>query len=125
VFAKNHHPVFINRIMPEEQKMTRTEQLEDAIRTITNQAGIEISGTIHLTPVSQDSNGVFIMDIMWPQGRRVCEQIKRYAKGFPSVTYSSCVALLPDVVDEIIAGAQRASAMDRFPSNSCNRPGKE
>ncbi len=86
--------------------MTKKRLLEEAIIKITQQAGLEMSGTFHLTSVSRDSGGVFIMEVMWPERKRLCEAIKRVVTGFPSDPGSSCIALLPEVADEIILAAQ-------------------
>ena len=86
--------------------MTKKRLLEEAIIKITRQAGLEMSGTFHLTSVSRDSGGVFIMEVMWPERKRLCEAVKRVVTGFPSDPESSCIALLPEVADEIILAAQ-------------------
>jgi hypothetical protein len=81
--------------------MNKQEYLNDAIRTIAQRAGIE-QPVFHLTSVSQDAAGVFIMQTMWPDGRLICEKIATAVSGFPKDPYTTCVALLPDLVDEII-----------------------
>ena len=86
--------------------MTKKRLLEEAIIKIAQQAGLEMSGTFHLTSVSRDSGGVFIMEVMWPERKRLCEAVKRVVTGFPSDPESSCIALLPEVADEIILAAQ-------------------
>ena len=90
--------------------MTKTELLEESIIRITKQAGLEMSGRFHLTSVSQDSRGLFIIDVMGPERKRFCEEVQRVVTGFPSDTQSSFFALLPEVVDEIIIAAQFAPA---------------
>ena len=87
--------------------MNRQELLNDAIRTIAQRAGIE-RPVFHLTSVSQDSAGVVIMQTMWPEGRVICEKIACAVAAFPKDPYTSCVALLPDLVDEIIRVAQKS-----------------
>lgn len=82
--------------------MTRKELLENAIRMITQRAGIPETDQFHVTQVSQDSGGVYLMQVTWPEGVRVCEEVRRTVASFPAITYSSCVPLLPEVVDEII-----------------------
>ena len=82
--------------------MTKKELLEESIIKITKQAGVETSGTFHLTSVSRDHGGLFIMEVMGPERKRLCEEVKRAVAGFPSDTESGCIVLLPDVVDEII-----------------------
>jgi hypothetical protein len=88
--------------------MDKQEFLKDAIRTIAQRAGIE-RPVFHLTSVSQDSAGLFIMQTTWPEGRLICEKIARAVTGFPKDPYTTCVALLPDLVDEIILVAQQGS----------------
>lgn len=96
--------------------MTKKQLLEEAILKITKQAGLETSGTFHLTSVSRDSGGLFIMEVMWPERKRLCEEVKRVVTGFPSDAESGCIALLPEVVDEIILAAQ--SGQTDFPPAS-------
>jgi hypothetical protein len=86
--------------------MNRHELLRDAIRTIAQRAGLE-QPVFHLTSVSRDSAGMFIMQTQWPQGRLICEKIAQAVTGFPQDPYTTCIALLPDLVDEIIWVAQR------------------
>lgn len=90
--------------------MTKKELLEESILRITKQAGVEASGRIHLTSVSRDSGGLFIMEVMQPDRKRVCEEVKRAVAGFPSDTESGCIALFPEVVDGIIFAAQAGMA---------------
>ena len=111
--------------------MTKKDLLENSIVKISKQAGLEMSGTFHLTPVSRDPGGLFIMEVMRPGKKRLCEAIRRVVTGFPRDTESSCIVLLPQVVDEIILAAQSGPAIrksragihanDRIPSSSCNR----
>jgi hypothetical protein len=82
-------------------RMNKYELLKDAILTIAQRAGIE-RPEFHLTSVSRDSAGVFIMQTTWPDGRLICEKIAREVAGFPKDPFTTCVALLPDLVDEII-----------------------
>lgn len=82
--------------------MTRKELLENAIRMITQRAGIHEPDQFHVTQVSRDPGGVYLMQVTWPEGARVCEEVRRTVASFPVITYSSCVPLLPEVVDEII-----------------------
>ena len=90
--------------------MTKKELLEESIPRITKQAGLEASGRIHLTSVSRDSGGLFIMEVMQPDRKRVCEEVKRAVTGFPADTESGCIALLPEVVDGNIFAAQAGLA---------------
>lgn len=82
--------------------MTKKELLENAIRMISQRAGIDEPGRFHVTQVSQDPGGVYLMQVSWPEGKRVCEEVQRTVASFPVITYSTCVPLLPEVVDEII-----------------------
>lgn len=88
--------------------MNKHEHLNDAIRTIAQRAGVD-QPVFHLTSVSQDAAGLFIMQTQWPEGRLICEKIAQAVNGFPKDPYTTCVALLPDLVDEIIWVAQRDS----------------
>jgi hypothetical protein len=88
--------------------MNKQELLKDAIGTIAQRAGIA-RPAFHLTSVSQDAAGVFIMQTMGSEGRLICEKIACAVAGFPRDTYTSCVALLPDLVDEIIRVAQKSN----------------
>jgi hypothetical protein len=97
--------------------MTKTELLEESIIRITKEAGLEMSGKFHLTSVSQDSRGLFIMDVMGPERKRLCEEVQRVVTGFPSDTESGCIVLLPQVVDEIILAAQ-SDPTDFLPASS-------
>jgi predicted transcriptional regulator len=93
--------------------MNRQELLKDAIRTIAQRAGIE-RPVFHLTSVSQDSAGVFIMQTMWPEGRVICAKIACAVAGFPEDPYTTCVALLPDLVDELIRVARKSNDETRY-----------
>src|SRR5258708_30775044 len=88
--------------------MIKKELLQKSIVTIAKRAGLETSGMFHLTPVSRDSGGLFIMEVMRPLKGPLCNEIKLVVPGFPSDTASGCIALLPGVVDEIILAAQSA-----------------
>jgi hypothetical protein len=90
--------------------MTRKQSLEEAIETIARLGGIGASSLFAVTPVSVDCAGMVIMGIRWPEGQRLYAELKRLVHGLPEVADASCVALLPQVVDEIIATAQAASA---------------
>src|SRR6266850_7121040 len=103
--------------------MTKKRLLEEAIIKIAKQAGLETSGTFHLTSVSRDHGGLFIMEVMWPERKRLCEELKHAVAGFPSDTESGCIVLLPDVVDEIILAAQSDPA-DFLPASSRTVDGK-
>ncbi len=86
--------------------MNKQEHLTDAIRTIAQRAGIE-QPVFHLTSVSQDAAGLFIMQTTSPDGRLICEKIATAVDGFPKDPHTSCVALLPDLVDTIIRVARK------------------
>ena len=81
--------------------MTEKELLEESIVKITKQAGLETTGRFHLTSVSRDPGGLFILEVLLADRKRLCEEIKRAVTGFPSDTESGCIALLPEVVFEI------------------------
>lgn len=81
--------------------MNRKILLENAITTLAQRAGV-IRPAFHVMCVSQDMAGLFIMQTMWPQGRLICEAIARAVAAFPKDHYTTCVALLPELVDEII-----------------------
>ena len=101
--------------------MNRQEFLQDAIRTIAQRAGIQ-RPVFHITSVSRDSAGVYIMQTTWPEGRLLCEGISRAVAAFPRHHDTTCVALLPELVDEIIFAARQgdranggaAAGKDRF-----------
>jgi hypothetical protein len=86
--------------------MDKKELLENSLRVLTRRAGIDDPGPFHLTPASQDAAGVYIMEVTWPEGRRMCEEVRRVVAGFPAISYASCFPLLPEVVDEIIEVAR-------------------
>lgn len=88
--------------------MTKHVFLQDAIRTIAQRAGIE-RPSFHITSVSQDSAGLFILQTGWPEGSLICEKIACAVAGFPKRPCTDCVALLPELVDEIIRAAQRGN----------------
>jgi len=90
--------------------MTRKQALENAIRTIAGLRGPGNESLFAVTPVSRDPGGVVIMAVRWPEGARLYREMKRVVRGFPDIVDASCVALLPEVVDEIIAAARTGSA---------------
>ena len=90
--------------------MTETELLEESIVKITKQAGLEATGRFHLTSVSRDPGGLFILEVMLSDRKRLCEEVKRAVTAFPSDVESGCIALLPEVVDEIILAAKSGPA---------------
>ena len=49
--------------------MTETELLEESIVKITKQAGLEATGRFHLTSVSRDPGGLFILECAKKPGR--------------------------------------------------------
>jgi predicted ATP-grasp superfamily ATP-dependent carboligase len=83
--------------------MATIELLEEAIRVIIYRAGIDNINAFHLICVSAGTDGIFIMDTLWPEGRRIYQAIGRAVERFPNDTYTSCVALLPDMVEAIIS----------------------
>jgi hypothetical protein len=86
--------------------MMNKELLEESILKIAKQAGLETTGTFHLTAMSRGSSAIFIMEVMRLVRKRLCEEVKRVVTGFPSDTESGCIVLLPEVADEIIRAAQ-------------------
>ena len=89
--------------------MDRQALLERAIRTLSQRAGIE-RPVFHVLCVSQDSAGIFIMQTTWPDGQAICEAIASVVEAFPKDHYTTCVALLPDLVDEILRAARTEDA---------------
>ncbi len=85
--------------------MDKHDLLQRAISTIARRAGID-RPNFHLTSVSQDANGVFIMQTDWPDGKLICDKLAQAVSGFPTDTFTTCVALLPDLVEKIIGVAQ-------------------
>ena len=81
--------------------MNKQELLQRALHVIAARAGIE-QPVFHLTSVSQDAAGVFIMQTAWPEGKCMCNVIARAVNGFPSDPFTYCIPLLPELVDEII-----------------------
>jgi hypothetical protein len=88
--------------------MNKQELLQQAIRVIAARAGIE-QPVFHLTSVSRDAAGVFIMQTAWPDGKRMCRCIACAVEGFPRDPFTSCIPLLPELVDEIIRAANGGS----------------
>jgi hypothetical protein len=91
--------------------MDRQALLEQAIRTLARRAGIE-RPVFHVLCVSQDSAGIFIMQTTWPDGRAICEAITRVVETVPKDHYTTCIALLPELVDAIILAARPAESAD-------------
>ena len=89
--------------------MDRQALLERAIRTLAQRAGIA-QPIFHVLCVSQDSAGIFIMQTTWPDGRAICEAIASAVGSFPKDHYTTCVALLPDLVDAIIRATRTEDA---------------
>ncbi len=88
--------------------MTRKELLENALRMITQRAGIRDAGQFRVTQVSGDADGLFLMEVTLPDGLQLYGAVGRDVPGFPADACSSCVPLLPHIVDEIIFTAQPA-----------------
>ena len=91
--------------------MDRQALLEKAIRTLSRRAGSE-RPVFHVLCVSQDSAGIFIMQTTWPDGRAICEAITRVVDSFPKDHYTTCIALLPELVDAIILAARPVESAD-------------
>ncbi|MGH8247882.1 MAG: hypothetical protein ACREUU_15790 [Gammaproteobacteria bacterium] len=105
--------------------MTRKQLLENAIGRIARLRGIGDTSLFSIVPVSRNPAGVVIMGIRWPEGVRLYKELKRVVPGFPEVADASCIALLPDVVDEIIATAQTLSADYRHDGDSVSQGAPE
>ena len=91
--------------------MNKQDLLQQAIFVIAERAGIE-RPEFHLTSVSKDAAGVFIMQTAWPEGRGICNCIACAVDGFPRKPFTSCIPLLPELVDEIIRAANGENAGD-------------
>jgi hypothetical protein len=89
--------------------MNKQDLLQRALHIIASRAGIE-QPVFHLTSVSRDAAGVFIMQTAWPEGKGMCDVIARAVSGFPRDPFTSCIPLLPELVDEIIRAANGESA---------------
>ena len=85
--------------------MDRRALLEQSIMALAQRAGVEWP-VFHVTSVSQDAAGIFLMQTRWPDGQAICEAISRVVGSFPKDHYTTCMALLPDVVDQIILAAR-------------------
>lgn len=91
--------------------MDRHALLQDSIGAIVRRAGIE-QPVFHLTSVSRDHEGVFIMQTNLPDGKRICDSLARAVSGFPADVYTTCIALLPGLVEEIIRVARGGAGRD-------------
>jgi hypothetical protein len=87
--------------------MNKHEVLRESIDTLVRRAGIT-QPVFHLTSVSRDDAGVFIMQTTWPEGRLICDSLAKAVAGFPPDPFTTCVALLPDLVEEIIGEAKKS-----------------
>ena len=87
--------------------MDRRALLEQSIMALAQRAGVE-RPVFHVTSVSQDAAGIFLMQTRWPDGQAICEAIARVVGTFPKDHYTTCVALLPDVIDQIILAARES-----------------
>ncbi|MGH8693327.1 MAG: hypothetical protein ACREVM_03750 [Burkholderiales bacterium] len=94
--------------------MAKKELLEDAIKGIVRRAGLRKEGAFHLTLVSSGTDGIYIMDTIWPEGPEIYRAINRVVGRFPAEAYTSCIALLPDLVDEIIAAGSAVAPVLTF-----------
>jgi hypothetical protein len=90
--------------------MTKKELLEASILGSAKQAGVEASGRIHLTSRSRDSGALFIMEVMQPDRKRVCEEARRAITETQPANDSGCIALIPEAVDGIVFAAQAGLA---------------
>src|SRR5690349_19939223 len=94
--------------------MDRRALLEQSIMTLAQSAGVQ-RPVFHVMSVSQDAAGIFLMHTCWPDGQSICEALARAVDVFPKDHYTTCVALLPNVVDQIIH-----VALDRQPSGQAS-----
>ncbi|HXF16856.1 MAG TPA: hypothetical protein VN496_07615 [Burkholderiales bacterium] len=85
--------------------MDRRALLEQSIMVLAQRAGVD-RPVFHVISVSQDSAGIFLMQTRWPDGQAIYEAIARDVDAFPKDHYTTCVALLPEVVDQIIRAAR-------------------
>src|ERR1043165_9661558 len=85
--------------------MDRRALLEQSIMALAQRAGVQ-RPVFHVISVSQDSAGIFLMQTSWPDSHAICEAIARAVDASPKDHYTTCVALLPDVVDQIIRAAR-------------------
>ena len=92
--------------------MSKHDILYESILAIARRAGID-KPVFHLTSVSRDDAGVFIMQTSWPEGKLVCDSLADAVSGFPTDPFTTCVALLPDLVEEIIWIACEADDQER------------
>ena len=97
--------------------MDRQALLENAIMILAQRAGIA-RPMFHVICISQDSAGIFIMQTMWPEGKLICEGIARAVASFPADHYTTCIAMLPDLVDDIIAAARRVERAENTASTA-------
>jgi len=95
--------------------MDRRALLEQSIMALAQRAGVE-RPVFHVISVSQDSAGIFLMQTCWPDGQSICEAIARAVDAFPKDHYTTCVALLPDVVDQIIRAARQKQPSGQAPT---------
>jgi hypothetical protein len=96
------------------ESMAKKELLEDAIKRIVRRAGLRKEGAFHLTLVSSGTDGIYIMDTIWPEGPEIYRAINRVVGRFPAQAYTTCIALLPDMVDEIIAAGSAVAPVLTF-----------
>jgi len=94
--------------------MAKKELLEDAIKRIVRRAGIRKQGAFHLTLVSSGTDGIYVMDTIWPEGPEIYRAINRAVGRFPAEAYTTCIALLPDMVNEIIAAGSAVAPFLTF-----------
>ena len=78
--------------------MTKQELLEESIVKIASRAGLATSGTFHLTSVSRDFGGVYILEVMSYEKARFCDEVRGAVTNFPpdaerSGTCMTCASL--------------------------------
>lgn len=86
--------------------MTRKDLLENALHRIAQRAGLDESRSFRVKQVSPDGEGLYLLELDLPASESVCEALGREVPDFPGDGQSTCIALLPHVVDRIIASAQ-------------------
>lgn len=89
--------------------MNRQALLTEAITTIARHSGIK-RPVFQLTCVSPNATGFYLMQT---EARQMWEKIASAVSGFPADPQTSCVALMPDMVDEIIRASQRVYEVAR------------
>lgn len=95
--------------------MTRKDLLENALHRIAQRAGLDEGRSFRVKQVSPDGEGLFLLEFEPPVDESVCEALGREVPDFPGDGQATCIALLPHVVDRIIASAQPRLCASRLP----------